>query len=316
MVLQKMGDCMKSSLALTTFWAAALACSACDPAKALDINEMFVSNFSVTESTSGVDITVPGKVYIGADITVESAPIIRIHAIADLSDLQRKLPSIMAKVPLPSSNCATFSPLSAKNMVVSLSTYRLGFSNGEALFHAEGSAEIWSCIQNPVPNTKIDMCMKDIKVLGRTVTKTKVPCVHTWPGDPIKATLGSQPFSLDLPFGLKLVDGATVQLAPGEAKMNLNGQYANITKDVLNAIKVNINDKLNDAIQHAIDTKKITSSIPSEFVQAGFSFQNVKFSQLEPGNLLGLDISADIKVTSATLKEVARLLYEAIKNKV
>jgi len=277
-----------------------------DTAQAIEIPEAFVSDFSVSQAASGVPITIPGKVYLGADVSITSAPVVRVHAIADLTDLQRKIPAIVATIPLPSNNCGSFSP---NNPVVTLSTSRLSYAGGEALFHTEGSAVIWECVQNPVPNSEIQWQMKRIGPI-----ETKVPVPHTWPGNPIKTILGTQPFSIDAPFGLKVVSGGSVQLVPGDAKMNLSGQYVEITKGILDVFKVNINAKLNDAIQKTMDPKKITASVPKEFLDAGFSFQDAKFVSVDSANL-GLDLQADVKVTKQTAKEMARLLYEAIKNK-
>jgi hypothetical protein len=148
------------------------------------------------------------------------------------------------------------------------------------------------------------------------VMKTKVPCgFHTWPGNPIKTILGTQPFSIDAPFGIKVISGGNIQLVPGEAKMNLGGQYVDITKGILDTFKVDLNAKLNDAIQKAIDPKKITASVPKVLMDAGFSFQDAKFVSIDSPTGLGLDINADIKVTSKTAKEAARLLYDARKKK-
>src|ERR1700733_3908877 len=268
-----------------------------EAALAFEIPEAFISNFSVTESASGVSVAVPGKIYLGADASISAAPTVRVHAVADLSDLQKKIPAIIATIPLPSNNCGSYSP---KNAVVTLSTSRLVFANGEALFHTEGSAVIWECVQNPVPNSKVDICMKKIGPL-----KTKVPCVHTWPGNPIKTILGKQPFAIDLPLGIKVDGAGSIRLVPGEAKMTLSGQYVDITNAILNAFKVNLNAKLTDAIQKAIDPKKVTASIPKEFLDAGFAFQEAKFVTIDSPDDLGVDVRADVKVTKQTAVEAA-----------
>ena len=61
------------------------------------------------------------------------------------------------------------------------------------------------------------------------IGETKVPVLVTWPGSPMKDKLGTQPFSVDIPFGVKVVNGTSAELVPAAAQMNLGGQYVEIT---------------------------------------------------------------------------------------
>jgi hypothetical protein len=293
------------------FWMAA-SLATFDVAFAVESPEFFVSEFSIVKPAAGVPITFAGKIFIGVDVTLSAAPIIHIHAIVDLGDLQRKIPSIIATIKLPTDNCASFS---ANNPVLSLSNPSLSFAGGQAVFHTDGEVAMWDCRENPVPNSKIEWTMQDIKVAGVKVGETKLPRTVFWPGSPIKNKLGTQPFSVDAPFGIKGDGGAGLQLIPGEFSMNLGGQYVEITKGILNLFKVDLNAKLNEAVQKSIDSKSITASIPKEFVDAGLSFQNAKFVSIDSDKALGLDIRADVKVTTATAQELARLLSAEIKKK-
>ena len=87
---------------------------------------------------------------------------------------------------------------SANNLVVSVPRKELAFKDKAEVFSIAGSVEIWDCRQNPVPNSKVDFVLKDV---GFGV-KTKVPQVVTWPGDPIKNTLLTEPFDAALPVNL------------------------------------------------------------------------------------------------------------------
>jgi hypothetical protein len=145
--------------------------------------------------------------------------------------------------------------------------------------------------------------------------KTKVPCIKTWPGDPIKNKLGSQSFSIDIPLGLKLGDGGTAaELVPGEARLNLGGQYVEITKAILRTFQIDLNNKLNDAIRKAVDRKTVTAAIPKEYLDAGLTFSKASFVAIDEKSL-GLDVYADVKVTKQAAKTAATLLYEAAKKK-
>ncbi|MET4424270.1 hypothetical protein [Bradyrhizobium sp. RT3a] len=277
------------------------------PATALETPELYVANFAVTPTASGVPISVAGKIYISVNMTLHESPVLRIHALADLADLQRKIPAIVSTIKLPSENCRSFS---ANNPIVSLSNTKLSFVAGQAVFHTDGDVAVWDCRENPIPNSKADMCMQKIGPI-----KTKVPCVTTWPGNPIKNKLGSQSFSIDIPFGLKLSEGGTAaELVPGEARMNLGGQYVEITKAILGTFQIDLNSKLSDAIRKAVDRKTVTAAIPKEYLDAGLSFSKASFVAMDE-NSLGLDVYGDLKVTKQAAKTAAKLLYEEAKKK-
>jgi hypothetical protein len=94
--------------------------------------------------------------------------------------------------------------------------------------------------------------------------KTKVPVVHTWPGDPIKTILATQPFEAALPFGISKRDDHTVGLDLSKPDIELKGQYASITKGVLQIAGINLNDKAYDALQKAIDPQKLVLTLPPD----------------------------------------------------
>jgi hypothetical protein len=284
-----------------------IAILSCCASEAFETKEFFVSDFSVTKSTSGVPVEFPGKIYISADVSTTSHPIVHLHATVDLGDLQKKMPTIVGTVKLPTANCGSYS---ANNPVVSLSNSHLTFASSEAVFHTDGAVDIWDCRENPIPCSEIQWQLKDMG-LG---IKTKVPVPHTWScNPPIKNKIATQPFSIDIPFGIKNVSSGGVQLLPGEAKVNISGQYVAITKAILEVFKVDLNAKLNDAIKSSLDPNTLTAQIPKEFLEAGLSFQDAKFVTIESDGDLGVDVHANFTLTTDTAKEMARLLYEEIK---
>ena len=189
-----------------------------------------------------------GKIFIGADVSITRAPVLQIHAIADLSDLQRKIPAIISSIKLPTDNCGSYS---GNNPMVSLSNPNLLLAGGQAVFHTDGDVAMWDCRENPIPNSKVEMQMRDISVAGFKVGKTKVPVVVLSPGNPIKNKLGTQPFSIDSPFGVRVVNGTAVELIPAEAHLNLSGQYVEITKEIVRLLNADLDKKLNEAIRNA-----------------------------------------------------------------
>jgi len=211
-----------------------------NPASAVEITDVYVADFKTTQTVSNIPIGFDGKIYIGVDVGLVRTPVILIRAVANLSDLQRKIPALVSTVKLPRDNCGSFS---ANNPVVSLSNPRLSFAGGgNASFHVDGEVDVWDCRENPIPNSKLEFDMVKIGPLKTKLT----PRVVTWPGSPIKNKLGTQPFSVDAPFGLKTINKTAVELVPGEARLNLSGQYVGITKAILDVFKVDVQKKLND----------------------------------------------------------------------
>jgi len=274
---------------------------------AVETPEFYVADFSVTQPVSGLNIKFPGKLYIGADFSIDSAPVIRVHAIVDLSDLQAQVPALVAKAPLPKENCASYS---LKNPVVSLSNSSLNYNSGRAIFHTDGSAVVWTCLQNPVPCTKVEWQMKDLGIM-----KTKVPVVQSYAcNPPIKTIDGTQPFSIDAPFTIKVDNTKALQLVPGNAAINLSGQYVGITKNILETFSINLDAVLTDAIRKALDAKKATAALPPEFIAAGLTFESAQFVSIVD-HAMGVDVRAKLNVTTATVKEMGKLLYAEAKKR-
>ena len=293
-------------LASTWLVAAGLGLAFMADANALETPEVHATQIKVNRTVSNVAITIPIDIYLAAEIGLE-APKIHLRAVANLGDLQNKVPQLVASAALPKDNCKSYSP---KNAVVSISNSRLTYAGGPADFHVEGSAVIWECLQNPVPNTKVEW---EIKNVGLGI-KTKVPVVKTWPGNPIKSILGTQPFTIDLPITVRAADAKSIAVDVGEAKADLGGQYADITKDILDILKVDINKKLTDVIQAALDPKALAADLPEEMTSAGVVLESARF--VEEQGELAVEAHASLTLTGENAKEIGKLLYDEISGNV
>jgi hypothetical protein len=176
----------------------------------------------------------------------------------DLSDLQQKFPAILGAIPLPNDNCGSYK---IDNLVVSLPNRDLRTEGDHALMVIGGKVDVWTCLENPIPNSKIEWRVKNI---GFGI-KTKVPVVVTWPGNPIKNKTASQPFDATLPIYFRKIDDRTIGIVLGEPKVNLTGQYVFITKGVLSLAKIDINQEAKKALDKAIAPDMLLKAIPDEF---------------------------------------------------
>jgi hypothetical protein len=149
----------------------------------------------LVQDVNGLTITIPIHTNVQFLPSTNSNKV-TVNIVGDLSDLQTNLSGIIDRFPLPKDNCGKFS---TNNFVVSLPSKRLLFrDDGRASLVLGGSVTAWACIENPVPNSKVEW---ESRTLGLGI-KTKVPVVKTWPGDPIKTVVGTQPFEATLPVSL------------------------------------------------------------------------------------------------------------------
>jgi hypothetical protein len=300
------GNVTSSKIAAATLFAFGTIGFAANAA-AVETPFVYAGKTTISKTVANVAIVIPVQIYVGADIGLQ-APTIQVKAVADLGDLQRKISQLVAGANLPKNNCGSYS---ANNPVVSLTNTKLTFANGAAVFHTNGDVDVWDCRENPVPNSKVEWQMKGFGPL-----KTKVPVVSTWPGNPIKNKLGTQPFSIDIPVTLKRADGSTLAVDIGEAHADLGGQYSDITKDILRLVKVDVNQKLNDAIRNAVDPKALASQLPKDIVGTGIVLDDARFVALDAGGTLGAEAHASLKLTGKNAEAIGKLLYDEIKKKV
>ena len=216
---------------------------------------------------------------------------VRAEVVIDLADLQAKLGQIVATFPLPRDNCASFKP---DNIVASLSEAGIGAREGAAIVVLKGNVEIWTCLENPVPKTKVEMQVKDV---GFGI-KTKVPVVITWPGDPLKTRLASQSFTASVPFLLR-AQGESVGIEPGQPSIDLTGQYASITEGLLSIAGVNINDFALAALQKAIDWSQLRACFPQELAKLNPQFEEAEFAEVDGRLMAKAVVTGRLESTNA-----------------
>jgi hypothetical protein len=248
-------------------------------------NEVFVGPIGVTQSVNGVTV----GVQIGAYFSVVSDPDglhLNARIEADLHDLQTKFGSIIDTFPLPHNNCGSYKP---DNLVVDLPTKSLTADTTSAHANLSGKVDVWTCLENPVPNSKVEW---EIRKIGPV--KTKVPKVVTWKGDPIKNKTLTQPFDFTVPVSVEEVGDRTLRLVIGDPKVELKGQYAFITKGILEIAGVNVNDEIKKALDKAIDPTKLSFVIPTEYADLHPVITSAKLSDNSGRLTLASELSAQI----------------------
>jgi hypothetical protein len=227
--------------------------------RAAEPNEIQIGPVEYQQNVNGVLVSVSALTYVRVE-TVENKVRLNARLVGDFIDLQRKIGPIVDTFDLPHDNCRSYS---ANNPVVSIPRKELSYHDGTAWFSIGGSVTDWQCLENPVPNSKVEWEIRDI---GFGI-KTKVPVVKTWPGNPIKTILVTQPFDANLPVALTKRDDHSVALEFSKPDIELKGQYAFITDGILKLAGIDVNQKAYDALQKAIDPTKLRLAIPEELSQ-------------------------------------------------
>jgi hypothetical protein len=279
---------------MTKFYllAAGMLAMSLNNALAIEPNDFLVGPIEYQQDVNGVPVTIIAKTYFKIQ-TLDNKLYLKAQVIGDLGDLQRKIGPIVDSFKLPWENCRSYSP---NNPVVDLPRKELPFHDGSAVFSIGGKVTMWECLENPIPNSKIEWQLRDV---GFGI-KTKVPVVVTWPGSPIKTILATQPFDADLPVTLVRNDESTVSLVVGRPDIELKGSLAFITKGVLSIAGIDINQKAADALRKAIDPEKLKLSIPEQFQQFNPKIDSARFIDHEGKLAIEMNLSALIPAAKVT----------------
>jgi hypothetical protein len=259
---------------------------------AIEPDDFLVGPIEYQQDVNGVPVTIVAKTYFKIQ-TLDNKLYLKAQVIGDLGDLQRKIGPIVDSFKLPWENCRSYSP---NNPVVDLPRKELPFRDGSAVFSIGGKVTMWQCLENPIPNSKIEWQLRDV---GFGI-RTKVPVVVTWPGSPIKTILVSQPFDADLPVTLVRNNETTVSLVVGRPDIELRGSLAFIAQGILNIAGIDVNQKAADALRKAIDPEKLKLSIPEQFQQFNPKIDSARFIDHEGKLAIEMNLSALIPAAKVT----------------
>jgi hypothetical protein len=185
---------------------------------------------------------------------------------------------------------------------IDLQRKELAFKNGSAMFTIGGSVVMWQCLENPVPNSRVDWEIRDV---GFGI-KTKVPVVRTWPGKSHKTVLVTQPFNAEQPVTLFKSDDHSVGLQFSKPDIELTGQFAFITKGVFKIANVDINEKAYDALRKAIDPTRLRLTIPDELSKFNPIVVSARFT--DNGGHLVAEIRLAAEVPPAVMTDLIKEL--------
>jgi hypothetical protein len=238
-------------------------------------------------------VTVVSTAVVETRITEsEDSAGVRTSVKLDLSDFQRKIGEILGDLGVSQENCRSFGP----NFVVTPGSVRFESFAGSVFIVIGGTVTGWMCLENPVPNSKVDFEMRN---LGLGI-KTKVPVVKTWPGSPIKNIISRQGFSMSLPVFIR-VEGRTGRLEVGPVRER---GPDTILAAVPDSIATEIQRLGRSKSQAALDALDIWRYIPEGLRQGPFTIEDANISL--DGDKLGISFVVAARMSL----EAGRMLLE------
>lgn len=268
-------------------------------------DEVLVGPVSVAQDVNGVKINLDVSSFFRV-VSKADGLYLDARVEGDLHDLQAKFGSIVDTFPLPKGNCNSYKP---DNLVVDLPSKSLHAQGSIALIKVSGKVDVWSCFENPVPNTKL---VWDIRNIGFGI-KTKVPVIKTWPGSPIKNKTLTQPFDASLPVSLRKTGDRSAALTIGDTNVELKGQYVFIAKGILKLAGVDVNEEARKALTKAIDPNTLIATIPEEYAALNPVISSAVFGERNGTLMTFASLSAKIPVEK--LNEFVRALVDHSKTK-
>lgn len=261
--------------------------------------ELLVGPITVQQNLSGVPLTSRVVSFLSAEAAEEGVEI-RLRSIADLSDLQAKFGRLVDTLPLPSDNCKRFA---VDNLVVRIWGKKLQALADGAEVELAGEVDVWTCVKNPVPCSKVEWKVEDVG-LG---IKTKVPVVTTWDcNPPIKTRNLRQPFTARLPLQLTVPDSQSIGLKILQPTVDLEGSQARITDGILEIAGIDLSRLLQRQLDRAVDEAIFRPSIPEEIRRLEPSI--ISASLFDNGGTLAASVEMKARAGGSALSDLLTLL--------
>lgn len=234
------------------YWAALLAVVLGSQASA----QPPTGSLAITNHVNGVPITVSATSWINSkSIESEGGPDARIFI--DLIDLQRKFPAVIDRSGISAADCAKRDSASL-SPTVSLTSGSLLPVDDQLIISLRGQVELWSCKPRPARSSIV---WKKQKIGFLNI---KLPVHQTVKPGMKKTKDGTQSFRGNLPIQLVQKDRTGIALKISDPEIRLEGQDAVVTHANLDHAKTDINQKVNAALQSAINFVKLKTMLPKE----------------------------------------------------
>ena len=251
----------------------------------------FGSSASAQQAFGPVDITndvggVPVTLSVTSWLSLQPAGgdiVAKVRMFADLIDLQRKLPDVVAAFAPPANACASrrggrTRPLTALKRV------NLIARNNQLMLSVRGRIDVWSCRRGPV---KVALRWRRTHIVPLRI---KVPVIRTW-RHVAKRKEGSQRFLGNLPVYLVHEPDAAVSLRTATPAIQLVGKETVVKATSLRRAKDEIRRKAQAALARAIDPAKLTATLPAKLRKLNLAVVSAQFRELGGHAIAEIDLA-------------------------
>ena len=233
--------------------------------------------FPLVEAVRGVPLNLRSSVFLSFEEGTDPKRLVS-RVIVDLSDLQRKVGTLIDTIPLPTDNCASFA---VDNLVPQIWGKRVTIDGDVATLRLNGDLDIWQCIKNPIPCTKIEW-------------DGIVPRIETFDcNEPVKNKI-NQPFDAEIALRLGVSSSNTVTVVPGDPQLHLGGAGGSITQQLLQIVGVDIQALLKEALDGAISPESLKAPLPVALQRLHPTFTRAMFFDNNGSLAASLEMTATL----------------------
>lgn len=194
-------------------------------------DEVPVGPIPFSQTVRGITLSTPVSFFLSFN-PQGSQILVNARIFADLSDLQRKIGSLVDTIPLPSDRCAH---TGVDNLVARIWGKDITIAGNVATLTLHGDVDVWGCLD----------------VFG----------LHQ------ERQIGNQPFDATLPFSVAVADPHTIAANVGQPSITLGGQFGSVTQWLLGSLGVNLNAMAREALNGFLSPELLRQTLPNDLLQ-------------------------------------------------
>jgi hypothetical protein len=262
--------------------------------------QLAVGPITINNDVNGVPIAVSATSWVTVN-SVDNDLMVDARIFADLIDLQRKFSNVVDTFGLSADECANRGA-DNQSSVVSFKRGALWPRDDQLVMSTRGHIDIWSCVATP-PKSEIRWLKKKIGFL-----RLRVPVYRTWT-KVTKSKDGTQSFRRSLPIQLVRKDNATIALKLAKPDLMLEGEDASLTNANLQLAMADIDQKVYNALQSAIDPVNLKKALPEELQKLNMTVVSARFRDHGGHAIAEINLAAKVSGNS-----IMQLLQQTAAN--
>ncbi|HEY2290076.1 MAG TPA: caspase family protein, partial [Thermoanaerobaculia bacterium] len=225
-------------------------------------DEVPVGPIPFSQTVRGITLSTPVSFFLSFN-PQGSQILVNARILADLSDLQRKVGSLVDTIPLPSDRCAH---TGVDNLVARIWGKDITIAGNVATLTLHGDVDVWGCLN----------------VFGLHQEKQ----------------IGNQPFDATLPFSAAVADPHTIAAHVGQPSITLGGQFGSVTQWLLGSLGVNLNAMAREALNGFLSPELLRQTLPNDLLTLNPDITRAELMSNSGALVLYVEMSASFDGTA------------------